>query len=148
MITKKQISELVKSALISRNNAYHPRSRYGVGAAVLAEDDSIYEGANVESVISGLGTCAERAAIDHAVAHGKYNFKAIAVAFKTSKFVLPCGACLQYINEFAQVAGHDIIIILINKYGKYKITSLRKTIKGLWGPCDSGHDISQYRKRK
>lgn len=147
-ITKKQISELVESALKAKNNAYHPCTKYGVGAAVLTEDNEIYAGANVQSVISGLGTCAERAAIDHAVAHGKYKFRAIAVAFDSGKFVLPCGACLQYINEFSQVSGKDIAIILVNKNGKYKKTSLKKIIKGLWGPIDGGFDISKYTNRK
>ena len=59
---------MLEAAMETMKNAYVLRG-YSVGAAVLGEDGEIYEGCNVESAVSGLGTCAERSAIDHAVLH-------------------------------------------------------------------------------
>jgi cytidine deaminase len=73
-----------------------------VGAAVLAEDGQVYEGCNVESWISGLGICAERNAINHAVLHGNRKIKLVAVVMEGNDCEpRPCGACLQYIHDFA-----------------------------------------------
>jgi cytidine deaminase len=76
---------------------------FRVGAAVLAEDGRIYEGCNVESWVSGLGTCAERCAINHAVLHGNQKIKILALVLEASSKSgpRPCGACLQYISDFS-----------------------------------------------
>jgi cytidine deaminase len=77
---------------------------FKVGAAVLAKDGKIYEGCNVETWISGLGTCAERCAIDHAVLHGNKKIKMIAIVIedKNVEQTRPCGVCLQYIKDFSE----------------------------------------------
>jgi cytidine deaminase len=77
---------------------------FPLGAAVLTENGEIYGGCNVESWVSGLGVCAERCAIHHAVLHGKRRVKAVAaVAEAQNKSgIRPCGACLQYISDFAE----------------------------------------------
>lgn len=74
-----------------------------VGAAVLADDGQVYEGCNIESWISGLGTCAERCAINHAVLHGNRKIEGIAIVMDAEGHnePRPCGACLQYICDFA-----------------------------------------------
>ncbi|MEM2102611.1 MAG: cytidine deaminase [Candidatus Bathyarchaeia archaeon] len=94
--------ELLQAALRVMNNAYVIWG-FKVGAAVRAEDEKIYEGCNVETWISGLGTCAERCAIDHAVLHGNRKIKAVAVVIedKNVEKSRPCGACLQYIKDFS-----------------------------------------------
>jgi cytidine deaminase len=95
--------ELLQAALKVLDNAY---VLWGVrvGAAVLAEDGQIYGGCNVESWISGLGICAERNAINHAVLHGNRKVKEIAIVMDISSRnePRPCGACLQYIHDFAE----------------------------------------------
>ena len=99
---------------------------FKVGAAVLGEDGKIYEGCNVESWISGLGTCAERCAIDHAVLHGNRKIEEIAVVMEeeNKNEPIPCGACLQYINDFAK---NSKIKIVTAKTEKGKI--LFETVK-------------------
>jgi len=101
--------KLLETALKGMNNAYVLWG-FRVGAAVLAEDGRIYEGCNVESCISGLGTCAERNAINHAVLHGNRKIKEIAMAMdsETPSEPKPCGACLQYIHDFAENPGIKI----------------------------------------
>jgi cytidine deaminase len=94
--------KLLDASLRALKNA-HTLWGLKVGAAVLAEDGQIYEGCNVESWVSGLGTCAERCAIDHAVLHGNRKIRKIAIVMDAdSKSELrPCGACLQYISDFS-----------------------------------------------
>jgi len=94
--------KLLEAALKAMDNAY---VLWGlkVGAAVLANDGQVYEGCNIESWISGLGTCAERCAINHAVLHGNRKIEGIAIVMGTEGHnePRPCGACLQYIYDFA-----------------------------------------------
>lgn len=95
--------ELLQAALKAMDNAYVLWG-FKVGAAVLAEDGEIYEGCNVESWISGLGICAERNAINHAVLHGNKKIKMVAVVIedKNVETTRPCGVCLQYIRDFSE----------------------------------------------
>jgi len=74
------------------------------GATVLAEDGGICGGCNVESWGSGLGICAERCAINHAVLHGNRRIKQIAIVTYADDQCepIPCGACIQYISDFAE----------------------------------------------
>jgi cytidine deaminase len=107
MLTKKGAGRLEKrlleEAAKAMKNAYVLWG-FPVGAAVLTEDGEIYGGCNVESWVSGLGVCAERCAIHHAVLHGKRKVKAVAVVAEAQNKsgIRPCGACLQYISDFAE----------------------------------------------
>jgi len=95
--------KLLEAALKAMRNAYLLWG-FRVGAAVIAEDGQVYEGCNVESWVSGLGTCAERCTINHAVLHGNHKIEEIAVVMDVNshKKPMPCGACLQYIYDFAE----------------------------------------------
>jgi len=95
--------KLLEAALKAMNNAYVLWG-FKVGAAVLAGDGEIYAGCNIESWISGLGICAERCAINHAVLHGNRKIMEIAIVMdaKSHEEPRPCGACLQYIHDFSQ----------------------------------------------
>ncbi|MDH5783304.1 MAG: cytidine deaminase [Candidatus Bathyarchaeota archaeon] len=118
MIKKRELRdeelELVNAAIIAKRNA-HVIWGFSVGAAVFV-DERIYEGCNIESSISGLGICAERCAIDHAILHGNNSIEKIAIVMDNGNCCdpKPCGACLQYINDFAQ--GEVLVITaLVNK---------------------------------
>jgi len=88
----------VRAAEAGRRRAYAPYSRFPVGAAVLAGDGSIYAGCNVENLSSGLTQCAERVAIQTAVANGRRRLTAVAVVGAAG--ISPCGACRQVMHEF------------------------------------------------
>jgi cytidine deaminase len=107
--------ELLQAALRVMENAYVLWG-FKVGAAVLAEDGKIYEGCNIESWISGLGTCAERCAIDHAVLHRNRKIKKIAIVIedKNVETTRPCGVCLQYIKDFSE---NDVKVIMAKAKG-------------------------------
>lgn len=83
-----------------------------VGAAVRAKDGEVYERCNVESWVSGLGICAERCAIDHAVLHGNKKIQKIALVMSADRQgqPKPYGPCLQYIHDFAKNTKQKVII--------------------------------------
>ena len=90
---------LVREARRVRARAYAPYSRFKVGAAVLTASGAVVSGCNVENASYGLSICAERAAIQRAVAQGHKRLRIIAVVGGRTG-VLPCGACRQVMHEF------------------------------------------------
>jgi cytidine deaminase len=125
-INSKQ-TKLLQKAMESMQNSYVVWG-FNVGAAVLAEDGKIYEGCNVESKISGLGTCAERCAIDHAILHGNRTIKEIAIAISKehTKNPNPCGACLQYIYDFSNGKANVIVANIENNKILHESIKVRK----------------------
>lgn len=89
---------LIRAARAARARAYAPYSRCSVGAAALTLDGSIYGGANVENASYGLTQCAERVAMQTAVAAGRRRIVAVAIAGPAG--ISPCGACRQVMAEF------------------------------------------------
>lgn len=104
-------NELVQAAVVARQQAYAPYSKFLVGASLLTKSGKIYAGCNVENASYGLCFCAERTAIVKAVSEGCREFVAFAVA--TEGGGTPCGACRQFIAEFCQddtlVIVHDVV---------------------------------------
>ncbi|MCA1727682.1 MAG: cytidine deaminase [Actinobacteria bacterium] len=94
-----RLEELLAAAKAARENAYAPYSRFTVGAALLVGDD-IVTGSNVENASYSVAICAERVAGAHAVATGRRDFRAIAVAGPGDEPLTPCGVCRQFLNEF------------------------------------------------
>ena len=74
-------------------------------------------GCNIENWISGLGICAERCAINHAVLHGNHKIKEIAIIINANNRnePRPCGACLQYIYDFAENPKIEIVMAKAEK---------------------------------
>lgn len=96
--------ELMALAHEARSHSYCPYSGYAVGAALLCEDGTVYQGCNLENSAYTPTVCAERVAIFKAVFDGHRDFKAIAVcggeAGKPTKTCTPCGVCRQVMSEF------------------------------------------------
>jgi cytidine deaminase len=103
-LTPLQIRRLAAAARRAAGAAYAPYSKFPVGAAVLTRFGKIFAGCNVENASYGLSICAERTAVSTAVAAGHRKLTAVAVYTPTRKPTLPCGACLQVINEFGPTA--------------------------------------------
>lgn len=137
------IDDLISAALRVRENASVPLSRFRVGAAVLTAGGKIFEGCNTESLIPVLGVCAERNAINHALIHGESSFIAVAVVSDLNLPLLPCGTCLQYMQEFARLEGRDMLIIAEGRSGDRIVTSLDELFKGGFPPETSVKDIQE-----
>lgn len=75
---------LVSRARAVSERAYAPYSGFAVGAAVLTDDGSIFDGCNVENASLGLTICAERNAVFRMVAEGRY-----------ASYILQRRACLR-----------------------------------------------------
>lgn len=112
--------KLIEAAVKAKEKAYAPYSNFHVGCALLA-DGKIFTGFNIENASYSLTICAERVAAVRAIAEDSKNFDKIALASDGEDFIVPCGACLQFIAEFAK----DLEIILVNNKGDTKVTTLR-----------------------
>ncbi|NNF17059.1 MAG: cytidine deaminase [Gammaproteobacteria bacterium] len=102
------IEKLDRLAKNAAQRAYSPYSGIRVGAAVADEAGRVFTGCNIENASYGLTLCAERVAIATAVAAGATSIAALSVAIHddgadVERFV-PCGACLQFLAEFAEPA--------------------------------------------
>ena len=122
-MTEQEIQNLIDRAIVAREKTYSPYSHFGVGAAILCEDGTIYEGCNIENASYGLSNCAERTAIFKAVSEGHTNFKALAVVADTEGPCAPCGACRQVVAEFKIP-----IIIMGNLMGNVKIVTIEELL--------------------
>lgn len=105
---------LVQAAKAAMANAHAPYSRFRVGAAVEADDGSVFTGCNVENASYGGTICAERTAVGSAVAAGKRRFVRIAVASDAAEPVAPCGLCRQFMAEF----GTDVTVVSVGANGR------------------------------
>lgn len=92
--------ELFKIAKEMCDHSYAPYSKFRVGAALLADDGTVYTGCNFENASYGATVCAEICAVGKAVSEGKKLFKKIAIANDHAE-AMPCGICRQVLAEFA-----------------------------------------------
>ena len=109
--------DLVAQALAARDAAYAPYSGFRVGAALLADDGSVFTGCNVENASFGATNCAERTAVFKAVSEGRRSFAAIAIASYDAAPCVPCGICRQVLVEFARP---DFVYLLVAADGSYE----------------------------
>lgn len=107
------MDELIRKALEARKMSYSPYSGYKVGAALEAEDGTVYTGCNVENAAFGPSNCAERTAIFKAVSEGCRKWKRIVITGgkgeEPTDFAAPCGVCRQVMAEFCD-GSFEIIL--------------------------------------
>lgn len=114
--------DLAKEAM---ERAYSPYSGFKVGAALLCDDGTVYQGCNMENASFTPTVCAERTAFFKAVYDGHRDFTAIAVCGgkdgKISGYFPPCGVCRQVMREFCE---DDFVIYMAGPDGQYQQQTL------------------------
>lgn len=121
-------SELLAAAILARDRAYAPYSKFAVGAALLTPDGTVFTGANAENASYGLSMCAERVAIYSALSAGARRFDAVAVTGPDGILTMPCGACRQVLHEF----GPHMNVIFADG-GVLRVTPLAELLPGAFG---------------
>ncbi len=98
----------LEAAKAVMERAHAPYSGFHVGAAMVMSDGVIFAGCNVESASYGLTLCAERSALSAAVAArgslGPSSVAAVVITTEADSPTPPCGACRQWLVEFAPTA--------------------------------------------
>jgi cytidine deaminase len=125
-VTRPSSGALLKAARKARARAIAPFSGFAVGAALEADDGTVFTGCNIENATYGLTMCAERVAIFKALSEGHRRFRRIAVVADTEAPTTPCGPCRQILWEFAG----DIEVVLANttrETGRHRASELLPT---------------------
>ena len=133
---KKQIQFLIETASAQREHSYAPYSGYRVGAALLAEDGTVYTGCNIENAAYGPSICAERTAVAKAVSEGQRSFLAICITGgkgeRPDSYSFPCGVCRQTLREFCD--PESFLIIVAKDFSDYRTFTLAQLLPESFGP--------------
>jgi cytidine deaminase len=100
--------------------SYAPYSKIPVGAGIYCASGKIYTGVNIENSSYSLTMCAERVAIFKAISEGEKKFLLLLLYSPKIDFIIPCGACLQVLSEFAP----SLVIATFNKNDEFKFYTL------------------------
>ncbi|WP_299225136.1 cytidine deaminase [uncultured Psychroserpens sp.] len=118
------VFHLMEKAIVARQKAYAPYSKFSVGAAILLDNDQIVTGNNQENASYPSGLCAERTAIYYAGAQFP-DVKILKMALtagsriqQTITPIPPCGACRQAIAEYEVKQESPIEIYFMGETGK------------------------------
>ncbi|WP_375450152.1 cytidine deaminase [uncultured Devosia sp.] len=122
---------LFSAAEAIRAKAYAPYSKFKVGAAILADDGTIYSGCNIENAAYPQGNCAETSAIAAMIAGGGKRITRIYVTGPGKAPVTPCGGCRQRIREFANL---DVTVISHGIEGEPLTCTLEQLLPHSFGP--------------
>jgi len=126
------VNDLLDAALEARKRSHAPYSKFLVGAAVRGASGRIYTGSNVESSSYGLTICAERLAICTALHEGEDELVEIAVVADTQGAPGPCGACRQFMYDFAPKAT----VFMADLRGETRTLIVEDLIPFAFGPGD------------
>ena len=135
---KKQIEELINTAVRQLEFSYTPYSGFKVGAALLAKEGKVYGGCNIENAAYGPTNCAERTAFFKAVSEGVREFKAICIVGGKdgvlTDYAAPCGVCRQVMMEFCDPATFQFILATGKEH--YDVFTLKELLPFGFGPAN------------
>jgi cytidine deaminase len=125
-------TELLDAARVAAQLAHSPYSGLKVGAALRCRSGEVFTGCNVENASYGLTLCAERVAAVKAVSAGQRSFEAIAIVSDQPQTLMPCGACRQFLQEFAP----DLRVVCEGTDGAREESRLSELLPRAFGPAD------------
>ena len=135
---KKTIEKLIDTALEQLDFSYAPYSGFNVGAALLAKNQAVYTGCNIENAAYTPTNCAERTAFFKAVSEGVRDFEAICIVGgknkKATGYTAPCGVCRQVMMEFGNPKTFKIILAIDRE--NYRIYTLEDMLPQGFGPAN------------
>lgn len=135
---KKTIEKLIDTALAQLDFSYAPYSGFNVGAALLAKNQSVYTGCNIENAAYTPTNCAERTAFFKAVSEGVRDFEAICIVGgknqKATGYTAPCGVCRQVMMEFCNPKTFKIILAIDME--NYRVYTLEDMLPQGFGPAN------------
>ncbi|MEO6710697.1 MAG: cytidine deaminase [Planctomycetota bacterium] len=126
------IQDLLRVAFAAAELAHSPYSKVKVGAALVALDGQVFAGCNIENASYSLTICAERVAMVKAISSGATRFTSIAIASNLDAPTMPCGACRQFLSEFAP----ELFVVVQGKNGPRVQTWLTELLPHPFGPRD------------
>ena len=127
--------DLRSAAIMVRERAYAPYSRFKVGAALRSPSGAVHIGCNVENVAYPEGTCAEAGAIAAMIAAGETELIEVAVIADSPTPVPPCGGCRQKLREFG---AHDLPVLTANATDMGPRYTLAELLPQSFGPDHLG----------
>lgn len=135
---KKTIEKLIDTALAQLDFSYAPYSGFNVGAALLAKNQAVYTGCNIENAAYTPTNCAERTAFFKAVSEGVRDFEAICIVGgknqKATGYTAPCGVCRQVMMEFCNPKKFKIILAIDRE--NYRVYTLEDMLPQGFGPAN------------
>jgi cytidine deaminase len=123
--------DLLTLARTMMERAYAPYSKFAVGAALRADDGTIYGGCNVENAAYPQGLCAEASAMVALVGAGRRRIVEAVVIGGGEALCTPCGGCRQKLREFA---GDDLPIHVCGPEGWRRTLTLGELLPLSFGP--------------
>ena len=116
-------------------NSYSPYSGFKVAAICLMKDGKSFGGVNIENASYGATICAERVAINNAIASGyiKGDFSKLYIMCDSERISSPCFICRQVINEFFTI---DDEVILYSNDGDKEVYTVKELCPYPFGSSD------------
>ena len=131
-----EIKELIQKAMDAMKNSYAPYSHYRSGAALLAEDGTVYTGCNIENASFSMTCSAESVAFFKGVSAGQSNFVRLALVGGqegvVTDFCRPSGECRQIMSEFCNPILFEVV--LAKSPDDYQVYALEELIPLAFGP--------------
>ena len=120
--------ELIKKAksLIKPRKIKHGYKVGDVGCALITEKGNVHVGVCIDAP-SGMGFCAEHAAISSMITRGEYIIKKIVAVAEDERILPPCGRCREFMNQIHKQNTKTEIII-----GKNKVVKLKELLPHSW----------------
>ena len=135
---KKTIEKLIDTAIAQLDFSCAPYSGFNVGAALLAKNQAVYTGCNIENAAYTPTNCAERTAFFKAVSEGVRDFEAICIVGgknqKATGYTAPCGVCRQVMMEFCNPKTSKIILAIDRE--NYRVYTLEDILPQGFGPAN------------